>query len=182
VAQAALIEPLATAAKSARSSFLKGESFRLLSLLYSAKLNPQASELDRLALKKTEELGETVVASLCNALRDDNMKKSKRVREVLKTTEKVLSFAKACSLSFSNLGEFSELMKESKSKTESQGVQNTFEKLISTIEDLKAGPAQGTKDQEDEDMDEEEAQEENQSSSKKDKKKKSKKKKKKGKK
>ena len=139
VAQIVLIDPLASAALSARSSFLRCECYRLLGLLYNPKINPKASDLDKEALRKTEENGVKVISSICQTLDDEEMQKAKRVKEVLKATEKVLLFAKANSCSFSNLSELSKVMSKLDSKLSNPSVHKAVEKLETTIEALKSG-------------------------------------------
>jgi len=101
IAQATLVPALAVAAGSTdtRSTFLKAESFRLLSLLYNIKLNnsnndtdSKAFSLGQLANQRVVDAVDDVVTSVIAAIADPEMKKTKRIREVLKSMERVVIF------------------------------------------------------------------------------------------
>lgn len=153
MAQATLILPLASAATSARSPFLRCESYRLLSVLFNPKLNPQSSELDKVALKKTTDSAAEVVASICEGLKDGDMQKAKRVRDILKTAEKVLEFAKACRVPLSNVDDLSAAISEANEKVDNQGVKNAIEKIKPMFDALKEDSLEVENDEGDEERD-----------------------------
>lgn len=140
IAQACLGPALASAASTGRSTFLKSESFRLISQLYNTKLNPNVSDLDKMALDRITEAAGTVLASVCTSLRDEEMKKTKRVREVLRTAEKVIAFLTSSTRipfqSTDRLTEIKELLVNLKKDSESQGIVNTVDLLLGAIDDL----------------------------------------------
>jgi hypothetical protein len=90
LAQATLASPLTIATQEARSTFLKSEAFRLLSLLF-AKVGTGASALEEAAATSLSRLREPYLAGIQNALQDEEMLKAKRVRVVLKALEKFVS-------------------------------------------------------------------------------------------
>ena len=118
-----------SAAKSARSPFLRCESYRLLSVLHNPKLNPQSSELDNLALKKTSASAPEVAGSIIAGLKDDDMLKGKRVREILKACEKILEFATAFNLQLPNLTELEATAAVAATKADGKGVRSAVDKL-----------------------------------------------------
>lgn len=151
VAQAVLIPPLATCAVSARSAFLKSESFRLLSMLYNPKISSdQDSELEIAALRTFAKATENVLAAFAGALNDSEMKKSKRAREMLKGLEKVFAFLTASDHDFvvsEKIGAIRELLIQLKSSTDSQALENISGNLIKTIDNILAD--KGSKSQKD---------------------------------
>eukprot|EP00548_Thalassiothrix_antarctica_P002998 CAMPEP_0194144876 /NCGR_PEP_ID=MMETSP0152-20130528/13864_1 /TAXON_ID=1049557 /ORGANISM="Thalassiothrix antarctica, Strain L6-D1" /LENGTH=1413 /DNA_ID=CAMNT_0038844891 /DNA_START=70 /DNA_END=4311 /DNA_ORIENTATION=- len=95
IAKVLLVSPLCQASGDARNNFLKSECFRLLSILLSLnKMNPESSA------SETCEMGDKVVRknynlfakSLLEAIKNDEMRKGKRVRELLKTIEKFIDY------------------------------------------------------------------------------------------
>jgi hypothetical protein len=134
-----LLSPLSKAAHAGRGAFLKSEAFRMLSLLLSTKPDPDSSsDLDKAASRTIHEGGKEVVATITAALEDDEMRKAKRVRVVLKAMEKFVS-----NLSPSTKGVSKELLnglaKVTKvlgeiSKSESGAVQGLCTKLVSEIQ------------------------------------------------
>lgn len=141
LAQASLSSPLASAAANGRSSFLQSESFRLLTLLYNTKLNPNVSELDRLATDRVVSVAEEVLAAIASCLKDSEMSKTKRVREVLKTADRVVAFLnvscdRASALSLSYLSEIKLLLVKLETDSESKGINNSAESLSLAIDDL----------------------------------------------
>jgi hypothetical protein len=138
IAQACLVPALATSATSARSTFLKSESFRLLSLLYNPKLNSNSSDLEKKALQQMNEASDRVLESVETALKDDQMSKAKRIREVLKTTEKVISFqtmsGRIGTVDSTRLCEIRKLLEQLKSNNESQAVKTISENLLKLID------------------------------------------------
>ena len=141
LAQACLSTALASAASAARSSFLKSESFRLLCLLYNSKLNSNETELDKIALERMFGAADQILSSVAASLKDKEMQKTKRVREVLKTTEKVFAFlstsTRSSSLDGERLNEITELLEKLQADSDSQGIQNSCEKLLKEIAEFK---------------------------------------------
>ena len=95
MAQATLLESLATAARDARSPFLKVEAFRMLSLLFSGSSEKDASGMNELAQKSISDSQQSILEAMNMALDDEEMSKPKRVRTVLKALEKFLPFMEA---------------------------------------------------------------------------------------
>lgn len=111
----------------------------MLSLLLSTKPDPDSSsDLDKAASRTVHEGGKEVVSAITAALEDDEMRKAKRVRVVLKAMEKFVSY-----LSPSSKGASKELLtglaKVTKvlgeiSKSESSAIKGLCTKLVSEIE------------------------------------------------
>jgi hypothetical protein len=135
LAQATLISPLATAAKEARSPFLKSEAFRLLSVLLSSKPDPNASALEKAASSNLHSAAEELMGAIECSLKDDEMKKTKRVRVVLKAAEKVVSsLASPCSPGvLSRIGVMKTLLQQLEG-SESNAIKNICTKLLSDID------------------------------------------------
>lgn len=141
LAQAVLVEPLSTAAVTARSTFLKSESFRLLSLLYNPKLNSKTSSLDKSAYQALLKAADPVLKSVVASVKDPEMKKTKRVREVLKTAEKVIAFLASSAVSkkalpSKQMSELAKSLDQVKDSSESQGVKSDCDKLQSVMKEL----------------------------------------------
>jgi hypothetical protein len=141
VAQASLPRALASAAISARSSFLKSESLRLISQLYNPKLSSSDGELGELATANILDASNGVLQAIVSALKDEEMKKSKRIKEVLKAAEKVSSFLIATHPSVPFDGEtlvqLKTLLTALRDETNNQGVRKSCDKVIEDIEKLK---------------------------------------------
>lgn len=137
VAQATLVLPIASAATSARSPFLRCECYRLLAALYNPKLNPQSTELEKEAVKKAGESATQAVDSMIAGLKDSEMHKAKRVRDILKASEKLLEFAKASSISLSNVDDLSAAINDVGTKVDNNGVKSAIDKISPMIEALK---------------------------------------------
>lgn len=135
VSQAVLMTPLEKALTTARSPFLKAETFRLLASLFAAPASTESSELGEIATKNLESVAESFLSSASAALADEEMRKSKRVKSILKALEKFLDkmpttvSTTACSL-LKKIKDGIATLAES----ESQGVQSSCSKLIATIE------------------------------------------------
>jgi len=82
LSQRLLLEPLCKASREARSPFLKSESFRLLTLLFSKK------SIEMKAEDNPDQVHVIFLAAVEAALKDEEMRKTKRVRVVLKALEK----------------------------------------------------------------------------------------------
>jgi len=136
VAQASLTKPLAQAATEARSAFLKCESLRLLSMLHNSKLNTKTSELEKLAFDRMLDAADPVLDAFLVSLNDDDMRKTKRAREVLKAMERVFAFLASDPKGRVKLRDRMDLVKllsEVKSSTESHNVASSCDKLLLTL-------------------------------------------------
>ena len=138
LAQVVLVAPLSMATKEARSPYLKAESFRLLGSLFGRSGGQEdTSEVDARGSKSLEENSRVAVKCICDALRDAEMLKTKRVKEVLKAAEKVIAFQEAhpdASIS-RDLVEMKACVEKVKDNSESMGVKSICEKLTSEIDD-----------------------------------------------
>ncbi|GAX11822.1 hypothetical protein FisN_20Lh124 [Fistulifera solaris] len=141
-AQVSLTQELAKAAATARSAFLKSEAFRLLGLLHNPKLSTGQKELGELGDARVVAANDTVIDAVISAFEDPEMKKAKRIREVIKTLEKILVFlsAKPSASHEKQLDQLVELLKQSLKSSESKGIQSSCEKVISLIHELKSKP------------------------------------------
>ena len=90
LAQATLPLPLSKASREARSSFVKTEAYRLLSLLFATKPDCCGTELEKAAAKGLDEVSDDFLASVDTSLQDAEMRKAKRVRVVLKALNKFI--------------------------------------------------------------------------------------------
>jgi hypothetical protein len=162
LAQAVLVESLSTAAVTARSTFLKSESFRLISLLYNPKLNSNTSSLDKRAVETLVKGADSVLKSVVVSIKDPEMKKTKRIREVLKTAEKVIAFLASSPGNHappsSRMSELTKILDEVKDNSDSKGVKSDCNKLQSAMEGLSENSP--TSAMEEDPVDEEEEQEE----------------------
>lgn len=126
-----------TAARDARP-FLKLESFRLLSILFSrAAGQSSTSELDTLGLESLTSNSGGVIRSVSLALQDEEMLKTKRVKELLKAFGKVVSFQKAQpdeSLS-KELREVRDCLEQVRTRSDNSGVKSGCEKLEIDVDD-----------------------------------------------
>ena len=148
MAQILLALPLCTASRSARSPFLKSEAFRLLTPLVGRSIKDSAgdqSDVDTKGLDAMSGCCDSFVKSLFEAVQDTEMKKAKRVRDVLKTTEKLLEFLEKTSLDMTDnlesLVALHEAILKLQAESESQGVMSLCgsinNKLASFIEEVK---------------------------------------------
>lgn len=90
VARAVMIEPLIRSTNEARSSFLRVESFTLLSALYNIPKQNTASQEE---IKSLQDAIPSISKTVSTACSDEDMTKSKRFRLVLQATEIVTKFA-----------------------------------------------------------------------------------------
>jgi hypothetical protein len=155
IAQALLAKPLADATSSARSPFLKAESFRLMSSLFNSNLNPRKTDFEKASFLRFEEGVDHVVKSFALALKDAEMCKLKRLREVLKAFDKVLVFATSDSgptFSIKQLHSVTELLEKLKDGTENGSIGSLCIKLLKMAEQkgLPDEPNPSTEDDGDE--------------------------------
>jgi len=149
MAQILLASPLCTASRSARSPFFKSEAFRLLTPLVGRTIKDSAgdhSDVEKKGLDAMSECCNSFVKSLYEAVQDTEMKKAKRVRDVLKTTEKLLEFLEKTSLDMTenleSLVALNDAILKLQTESESKGVTSLCgsinNKLASFIEEVKA--------------------------------------------
>jgi len=131
-----LIGPLSNASKKARSPFLKMEAFQLLTVLFSSSRSNAAE--DSHGVKDEDP---SFLSSVASALQDEEMRKAKRVRVVLKALEKYLagfsSSSSSSSVVDSTAVEHLEKIATallSLAEGESQGVSVICRKLMSEVE------------------------------------------------
>lgn len=89
-----LTKLLNDASMNARNSYLRSESFRLLSLLYSIQTADQEPR-DQDEVSTLQQSLPAYGSNICKALGDDEMMKTKRVREILKAADKLVKFVGA---------------------------------------------------------------------------------------
>jgi hypothetical protein len=138
VAQMKLAGPLAEACKEARSPFLKSESFRLMTSLLTRSVDDE--KLSKMGRASLQEASSSLAAAVVDALQNEDMKKTKRVRDVLKAAGKLVAFVAETSqidpLLLSFLKEMRERLASIKDTTESSGVSNTCGKLLGELDDV----------------------------------------------
>ena len=120
---------LSAAAESGRSTFIKSESFRLLSLLYDTKV-------DGIVLLLKSILTSSVNSVMVGLGEKDSMLTAKECRELLKLTESMISFAVASvsdKTTWELLNSLSPLLNSLAGKSKSDGVQKLCTKLVSSI-------------------------------------------------
>ena len=91
MAQIVLVKPLASAIAETTARFIKSECFRVIADIYNPKLNKGSTDAEKQALKNLATCREIFIKGTVSALRDSEMLKSKGVKEILRTTEKVLT-------------------------------------------------------------------------------------------
>lgn len=106
VAKIVLVNPMIEASKEGRSAYIKAESFRILSALYNIQTPKDTDDNENQSAEEdidqtSPSLQESIpafAASLENALNDadSELMKAKRVRDVLKSVEKLVKFAGTC--------------------------------------------------------------------------------------
>ena len=137
VSQASLLPALIKATTAARSSYLKSESLRLVAALLNPKLNAGTTEMEKTAKDIVLQSIQPAVEALTASLVDTEMKKTKRLREVLKTGDKlvgtVLSLERIPTASWEGLlRELASL----KSSTESSSITKTLDKMTAEVETI----------------------------------------------
>lgn len=91
LAKASLSSALSRATQDARGFYLKLEAYRLLSLLFVNRPNPDGcSEMERLAQAKIHESQDQLLNNINKTLKDEEMIKPKLAKAVFKTFEKML--------------------------------------------------------------------------------------------
>lgn len=92
LAQCVLVKPLSRAIPEARARFLKSECFRVLSDLYNPNINKGDTDQEKQALKNLVECRSDFLRAAVHALKDAEMLKSKGIKEMIRTMEKVIGF------------------------------------------------------------------------------------------
>jgi hypothetical protein len=135
VATSVLTNPLVKASKEARNSFLKCECFRILSSLYLVQPSDDASADVGVAALKMAAI--PLSSSLVEALKDEEMLKAKRVRDILKTAERLVKFANIHGDNniWSGLTELQVVIVSLVKCSESSAVQNLCKKLDRDIDE-----------------------------------------------
>jgi hypothetical protein len=140
MAQVILSVSLCKAARDARSPFLKSEAFRLLSLLFGQMfaLEGQAHTIRSSAESSLEALAKSFSEATVATLNDAEMKKTKRVKDVLKAVEKFAGVLAKSTFPLSKtagmkLGELKSAVEVFNSKAENKGVTNTCEKIMLSL-------------------------------------------------
>merc|ERR1711953_1049892 len=130
-----LAPSLSKATQDARSPYLKTEAIRIMTQLISAKPNVDQSLIGKTALESLKSTQDEFLASIALSLQDEEMRKAKRARTVLRALEKLL-----LSLShpihdaiYTNLSKAKELL-QNLGESESQGIQTACTKLIDEID------------------------------------------------
>jgi len=91
LAKASLSSALSRATQDARGFYLKLEAYRLLSLLFVNRPNPDGcSEMERLAQAKIHESQDQLLNNINKTLKDEEMIKPKLAKAIFKTFEKML--------------------------------------------------------------------------------------------
>lgn len=135
LAQVVLVAPLSTAAKEARSPFLRSESFRFLGTLFSRSGSQDEMDAKGQESLKTNSCG--AISSINAALQDDDMLKTKRAKDVLKSASKVVVYQRTSSNAsvYKGLVEMKNLAEQVKESSESSGVLAASEKLVTEIDE-----------------------------------------------
>lgn len=117
-----------------RNSFLRAESFRMLSNLYNAA--NQGVDDTYLFLENLKQCSVKYVKSLETALLDEEMTKTKRAREIIKCAEKMIKFMFThgdilCWEATDGLKEAAHKLSET---SESSAVKNSIKQLVEDID------------------------------------------------
>jgi hypothetical protein len=143
-----LSAPLVSASKNARSPFLQAEAFRLLSLLYQKPSSDYGSE----ELQSLQTTVPAFIESLIGAFKDDALGKSKRVRELIKATERLLSFVQAYGTEniIDKMRDLNDSIKEYELHCSSTAITNACAKLREEMEKQVQQKSKNTLDAKDE--------------------------------
>lgn len=133
---------MCNASKAARSPFLKSEAFRILSIMLARAIQFSSDDSqetdDGRGVEALRTSCRSLVNSLVEAMQDSEMKKTKRIRDVLKTAEKLVAFLEKSEkvhsdtlTSFITLKEQIDLNQE---ESASQGVSSLCESVSGKLE------------------------------------------------
>jgi hypothetical protein len=165
LAQSALVLPLSRTLCSARTPFLKAECCRLLAKLYSIKggrgstsinasVNGAPSQRQQQVREHASIQLEDALASIVEffvaLLRDKEIRKAKRLREVLRSVSAIAGFAtssplasSAARLSPTLVSSLIEALEDVQTAVESSAVRGQCEKLVPKLSKLKYAPITG---------------------------------------
>jgi len=93
VATVALVNPLSVCAQNARSAYLKGECFRLISTMFS--ISPKEFGVTKEEVQVIDVLKRATIPVLSafeKGLKEDKLMKAKHIKKILKCSEKLISF------------------------------------------------------------------------------------------
>ena len=110
----------------------------MLSLVLAIKPDPQApSDLDKAAAGKVQEQSKHVIDAIITALEDDEMRKAKRVRSVLKVIEKFVPVLSGSGSSevIDGLKKTTTLLNDFSTESESKPLQTLCNKLKEEIDE-----------------------------------------------
>eukprot|EP00546_Thalassionema_frauenfeldii_P005826 CAMPEP_0178909714 /NCGR_PEP_ID=MMETSP0786-20121207/8686_1 /TAXON_ID=186022 /ORGANISM="Thalassionema frauenfeldii, Strain CCMP 1798" /LENGTH=1350 /DNA_ID=CAMNT_0020581867 /DNA_START=22 /DNA_END=4074 /DNA_ORIENTATION=+ len=91
-AKVVLVNPLCQASKDARSTFLKCECFRLLSSFWSDNEKKKEPDSQEMGAEWLVENCSLFADSMFEAMKDAEMRKTRRVRDLLKTADKFIDY------------------------------------------------------------------------------------------
>ena len=143
MAQIVLVKPLASAIAETTARFIKSECFRVIADIYNPKLNKGSTDPEKQALKNLAACREIFVKGTVSALKDSEMLKSKGVKEILRTTEKVLAIgsttdeAKSSPLSKSSLELLEEGLQFALTNTNSENAKHLCQSFLEKVESWK---------------------------------------------
>ena len=152
MAQILLSSSLCSTSRNARSPFLKSEAFRLLTPLVGRSSKDSTgdhSDVEKKGFDAMSQCCDDFVQSVVEAVKDAEMRKAKRIRDVLKTTEKLVEFMEKISIdsaeTIERLVSLHEELAKLQTASESQGVTllcgSISSKLDTLIKDAKARKA-----------------------------------------
>ena len=151
MAQVLLSASLCTASRNARSPFLKSEAFRLLAPLVGKRTKDSTgdqADIEKKGVDAMSECCDAFVHSVVEAVQDAEMRKAKRIRDVLKTTEKLIEFLEPANVKTNTIGRLESLreeLAELQTASESQGVTllcgSISTKLDALVKEAKARKA-----------------------------------------
>lgn len=147
IAKVVLVPFVTKAAQNGRSAFLKAEAFRYLSMLYNVPSKAQegdSSSVDEKASTTLQSSASEAIAAINSAIEDEEFTKAKRVRDLLKASEKITQFCVEHSQTISTRRELSTCLSVLSSnlttlseKTQSSNIKTSCENLIKDISDFE---------------------------------------------
>ena len=142
LAQSILVGPLSNAIPKARVRFLKSECFRLIFDIYNPKINKASTGEEKQALATLMERRDDFLCGAVSALRDTEMLKSKDVKAMTRTIERVISFespdsTKTPPLPLTSLQSLEDALQFASQTTESENAKQLCETVLSQVETWK---------------------------------------------
>lgn len=129
LAQTILMEPLIATATKAPSSFLQSEAFRLLGVLYGIKSSEETESTN------LNDSMDAVLRATGTALGAEEMLKSKRVREVLKTLEKVIKSGNS-NYREETMAMLVRRLEQIATDSKSDGIRKSCQKLVDQVQEI----------------------------------------------